>query len=146
MEAVNILHVVTGLALALTLGGMTFFSAVLAPLVFIKLPPETAGSFIRQVFPWYYLSMAATTLIALTALLFVPGMMAALGALLTAMVLAGFVIARQVLMPKINRARDAMLAGDQAAGPRFNRLHRLSVMINACQWLAVFAALTLVLL
>ena len=146
METTNIPQIVTGLALALTFGGMTFFSAVLAPLVFIKLPLDTAGSFIRQVFPWYYLSMAATTLVALAALLFVPGVVAAWGAWLTALVLVGFVFARQILMPRINRARDAMLSGDRASGQRFNRLHRLSVVVNACQWLAVFAALTLVLL
>ena len=146
MDTANIPQIVTGLALALTFGGMTFFSAVMAPLVFTKLPLDTAGAFIRQVFPWYYLAMAATTLVALTALLFVSGTTAAWGASLSALVLAGFVFARQILMPKINRARDAMLAGDTEAGPRFNRLHRLSVVINACQWLAVFAALTLVLI
>jgi hypothetical protein len=37
----------TGPARALVFGGMTFFSAVMAPLVFTKLPAETAGRFIR---------------------------------------------------------------------------------------------------
>ena len=34
---------IAGLALAVAFGGMTFFSAVLAPLVFAKLPAATAG-------------------------------------------------------------------------------------------------------
>jgi len=53
MENLSVSHVITGLSLALTFGGMIFFSAVMAPLVFTKLPFETAGAFIRQVFPWY---------------------------------------------------------------------------------------------
>ena len=69
VENLPISQVVTGLSLALTFGGMTFFSAVMAPLVFTKLPFDTAGAFIRQVFPWYYATMGATTLVALLALL-----------------------------------------------------------------------------
>ena len=72
METVSLLPIsqlVAGLALALTFGGMTFFSAVLTPLVFSKLPLKVAGPFIRQVFPWYYLTMGVTVLVALAALL-----------------------------------------------------------------------------
>ena len=54
---------------------------------------------------------------------------------------AGFWFARQVLMPRVNRARDEHLAGDVAAGSRFNRLHRTSVAINAVQLLATAAVL-----
>lgn len=128
------------LALALTWGGMTFFSAVMAPLVFAKLPLHTAGPFIRDVFPWYYLAMGTTTLLAL--FLMVPGIGVGRGwpAALCALALAGFVIARQVLMPRINAARDAELAGDPRAGARFKRLHGLSVAINGVQWIAILAA------
>ena len=52
MENFPASHVITGLSLALTFGGMTFFSAILAPLVFTRLRLETADTFIRQVFPW----------------------------------------------------------------------------------------------
>ena len=94
--------VLAGLALALTWGGMTFFSAVMAPLVFTKLPFETAGAFIREVFPWYYLAMGLTTLLAV--LLLLPGVGAGVGwpAALSAFALAGFVMA-QVLMPGSTR-------------------------------------------
>ncbi len=145
MEYFPVSHVVTGLALALTFGGMTFFSAVQAPLVFTRLPLETAGAFIRQVFPWYYLSMGTTTLVALLALSL--GESTSLGwmASLLSLALAGFVVARQVLTPRIYMARDAELAGTAGAAERFNRLHRLSVMLNALQWLAILAALILLL-
>ena len=146
METFPISHVIAGLSLALTFGGMTFFSAIMAPLVFTKLPMDTAGAFIRQVFPWYYLSMGATTLVALIALAIGESESAAWEFALVAVVLAGFVLARQVLMPMINRARDAELAGHTDAGRRFKRLHQTSVFINGMQWLAVFSALVLVLL
>jgi hypothetical protein len=136
---------IAGLTLALTFGGMTFFSAVVAPLVFTKLPAETAGAFIRAVFPRYYLTLGATTLVALLALL--PGVVDATPweAMLTALILFGFVYARQVLMPRINQARDAELAGEPDAGRRFQRLHRASVAVNGIQWLAALLALVMVL-
>lgn len=138
-------NLIAGLALALTFGGMTFFSAVMAPLVFTKLPAETAGAFIRAVFPWYYLTLGATTLVALLALL--PGIAGSTTweAVLTAGVLVGFLYARQVLMPRINAARDAGLAGDPNAGRRFGRLHRASVAVNGVQWLAILLVLAMVL-
>jgi len=46
-----------------------------------------------------------------------------------------------VLMPQINRARDGEAAGDRGAALRFQRLHRLSVVINGLQWLALLSAL-----
>jgi hypothetical protein len=140
------LEVLAGLALALTFGGMTFFSAVMAPLVFTKLPFDTAGAFIREVFPWYYLSMGASSLAAL--LLLLPGVGEGLAwpAALTGLALVGFLVARQLLMPMINRARDAQGQGDSTAGERFRRLHGVSVMINGIQWLAVLTALWLLLL
>ena len=145
MESMPVIHIIAALSLALTFGGMTFFSAIMAPLVFTKLPFETAGAFIRQVFPWYYLSMGATTLVALLALLFGASHTASWEASLAALVLLGFVLARQILMPLINRARDEELAGKVGAERRFKRLHRTSVLINGAQWLAVLAALVLVL-
>lgn len=145
MEPTTISGIIAGLALALTFGGMTFFSAVMAPLVFTKLPMQAAGSFIRQVFPWYYLTMGAATLIALAALGLGVVALASWETGLTASVLAGFVHARQILMPQINQARDAELRGTAGAGKRFTRLHRASVVINALQWLAVLTVLVMIL-
>ena len=145
MEPVPVSHLISALALSLTFGGMTFFSIVVASLVFTKLPPETAGGFIRQMFPWYYLTMGATTLLALVAMIPAQHEGPASEGVLTLAVLSGFIFARQVLMPSINRARDAELAGRETAGRRFARLHRTSVLINGLQWLATLAALVLVL-
>jgi len=121
------------LATAALFGSMMFFSAVMAPLIFIKLGGEDAGRFIRQVFPWYYLVVIALGAVAAVTLAFSRPVD---GAILAAVACAG-VATRQGLMPMINRARDAMLAGDGASKRRFARLHRLSVWINGVQIIAV---------
>lgn len=124
----------TGLfATALLFGAMAFFSAVMAPFIFTRLDAETAGRFIRQVLPWYYLTLITLAGVAALSLTFsrVPDAVA------LAAVAAVGVIARQVLMPRNNRARDAAHEGEAKARKRFSRLHRLSVWINAAQMLAV---------
>jgi len=114
---------------ASALGVMLFFSLVLAPLVFIKLPMETAGSFIRELFPWYYLvsGMLATLATLLLALC------SYVDAVFLALVAVAALVCRQILMPRINKSRDQMLGGDPIAGSRFNRGHRASVIINGAQ-------------
>ncbi len=44
-------HLLAAYPTAALLGGMLFFSFVMAPLIFMKLPRDTASHFIRQVFP-----------------------------------------------------------------------------------------------
>ena len=129
-----------GLALAAVFGGMLFFSAVMAPLVFTRLPADQAGRFIRQVFPWYYLVSGAASALALAALAVARGLLA-WETLAVAAVAAAFAAARQGLMPRINRESDRARAGELDAPHRFNRLHRLSVIVNALQLLAVTAVL-----
>ena len=122
---------------AILLGAMLFFSGLVAPIVFIKLDPKPAGTFIRSIFPHYYsfiiiLSLISTCLLArsndkpsiIMALVFLLGL-----------------ISRQILMPRINRYRDAELAGDKRATIIFNRLHKLSVWINGSQVTLLIAAL-----
>lgn len=118
-------------ATALMLGGMAYFAAGVAPLVFTRLPATHSGPFIRQVFPVYYLWVLGTSALAGVALLFVRPFDA----------LAMFVVAggagwlRQWLMPAINAASDAAQAGDAVARARFARGHRLSVLVNLAQML-----------
>ena len=121
-------------------GGMAFFAAVYAPLVFIKLDADAAGRFIREVFPVYYLSMGVTSGVAAVALAF-SGRHGVYDVAAMACVCAGFWFARQALVPRINRSRDAHLAGDGTAGRRFHRLHRASVLVNGVQILVVLVVL-----
>ena len=119
---------------------MVFFAFVYAPLVFIKLGTETGGRFIREVFPVYYVAMGVTSIAAAVLLAFAG---AARGADALAMAGTGvvFFLARFVLLPVINRNRDAGQAGDLAAKKRFDALHRASVVVNAVQMLAVLVVL-----
>lgn len=137
------MEIVAGLLLALVLGGTAFFSFVFSPLVFLKLPAETAGPFIRQVFPWYFLTIAVIFALASVALALAPGY-PGLAVLAGTMALLG-ALNRQVVMPRINRFRDRMLAGDGGARTRFDRLHRASVGINLLQLFAAGLALAMVL-
>lgn len=128
------------IASAALLGGMAFFSFVVAPQVFIRLPPDHAGRLIRALFPWYHgFGSALAALAMLLALLGAP----LVPMLLLVMILVGFLVAGFVLMPMINDARDRGLDGDGAAQRRFDRLHRASVVLNALQMLAVLAVLPL---
>ena len=117
------------LTAAMLLGAMLFFAAVVAPVVFTGLEAASAGRLIRRMFPWYYL--VVLVLAGVAALLLVSA--APINGAIMALVAAGAVLSRQVLMPRINHLRDAQLAGDADAGPRFDRLHRLSVWINSAQ-------------
>lgn len=130
------MDILAGFVIALLLGGMVFFSFVFSPLVFVKLPAPTAGPFIRQVFPWYFLVVAVLFVLAALLTLAAPGL-AALMALMGALGFAN----RQALMPRINALRDRHLAGDAIAKRGFDRLHYASVAINALQILAAGWAL-----
>jgi len=126
-----ILDAVALLALALLFGGMGFFAAVMAPLVFTRLPATTAGPFIRQVFPVYYLWVLGCAGLAALALI----AQRPLDAVVMALVAALTIWLRQWLMPRINRLSDA---GETAA---FNRAHRLSVVLNLAQLAAAAGVL-----
>lgn len=116
-------------ATALLLGGMVYFVAGLAPVVFRHLPANVSGPFIRQVFPVYYLYVLATAAVAGLSLLFVrtPDALAMLA-------VAGVTVwLREGLMRQINRWSDAAQAGDAEARVRFSRGHRFSVILNVLQ-------------
>ncbi|MDE0457290.1 MAG: DUF4149 domain-containing protein [Chromatiales bacterium] len=125
---------------AAVFGGMAFFAFVYAPIVFVKLGTEAGGRFIRQVFPVYYVTMGAVS-IAAAALLALGNAARHVDSLAMACIGIVFLLARFVLLPVINRNRDAGQAGDGAAQKRFDRLHRLSVGVNLAQMLAVLAVL-----
>jgi hypothetical protein len=134
------MEMIAGLLLGLALGGIAFFSFVFSPLVFVKLPAEVAGPFIRQVFPWYFLAIAVV--FALAALALAPGY-PGLAVIVGTMALLG-AINRQILMPRINRFRDRLIAGDEAAAAPFAKFHRASVGINLVQLFAAGLSLTMV--
>jgi hypothetical protein len=133
MNSLQIFDIIGIFFLALIIGGMFFFAAIMTPLVFTKLPPEISGPFIRQAFPVYSQAMAGMTLAAALSLWSFSESVY----LVTVFIL--FIWAWLFLMPRINRYRDEQLRGNQKAGKTFNVLHRLSVGINLAQmWIIGF--------
>lgn len=133
----TLLALIALFAAALLTGGMVFFAALVAPLVFRVLPAEAGGQFIRALFPRYYLWVAGCA--AATAVALFPlskpdaGIMAAVAGLA--------VWLRQALMPRINGLSDRARAGDAAAAKGFDRAHRLSVIANLLQMIAAAVVL-----
>lgn len=125
------------LATAAAFGSMLFFAAVVAPLVFSKLPAPTAGAFLRQLFPVYYVVMAACTALAALG----AATVTSADALVLATVSVGFLYGRMILLPRIEQVRERALASDPPSLARFRRLHRAATVLNALQLIAVTAAL-----
>ena len=115
------------------LGAMLFFPSVVAPVVFTSLPEAQAGAFLRSMFPRYYAFMIALSLIAALLFLVFSDESAYQAAIVCLFVGVSTLWVRQWLLPRINMARDAQLAGDTEAGRRFDRDHKLSVGINMVQ-------------
>lgn len=113
---------------AILLGGMIFFPSVVAPTVFKSLDQDSAGQFLRRLFPAYYVFIIVTSL-------FGGGLLLSKPILATALfiIAASTLLVRQVLVPRINAWRDRELAGDEAAAALFNAGHRTSVIINLFQ-------------
>ena len=122
---------------AATLGAMLFFAVGVAPTVFQALPIEEAGLFLRKLFPRYYLALIVGS--GVSGGLWISS--APLAAAVCWLIALSTLWIRQSLVPRINKLRDAELAGDAAAGARFARLHRVSVIINMVQLLALVALL-----
>lgn len=146
MDTVSILTAISVIVVGLLAGSMTFFSAVMAPLIFVKLEMDVAGKFVRAVFPWYYLLIIVLgTAGGVSLFAALP-----LNAGMLLLVATSAIYCRQSLMPRINSYRDQSLAGGggsdgndgrKEAGKIFNRLHKRSEIINGLQLLAVIAVL-----
>ncbi len=118
------------------LGSMIFFAAIVAPAAFRLLPDDVRPRYLGGIFPRYYLW--GTIVAALAAVASLPVSTAA--AVTLALVALAFVGVRQLLLPPIDRAREGRAAGEAQAAARFARLHRISVLINLTQMIALAAA------
>jgi hypothetical protein len=127
------LHVVALVLVAGLFGGMTFFMAFVAPMVFRTLPRETAAEFMRALFPKYFTVMGVLAVLPLFILLTIPAYRPEGYAMLA--VAALFLGARGLLLPVLNRRRAA---GDERGAAR---LHRTSVLIHLAQWIVVVVVL-----
>jgi hypothetical protein len=112
------------------IGSMLFFAAIVAPTVFRALATDTAGVFLRRLFPLYFLWGLLLSILCTAAAFYSANLIA--GSICAAVALL-FLYARFVLLAQINRARDLKIAGDVIGSKRFRSLHRRSVLINALQ-------------
>jgi hypothetical protein len=126
-------------ALGLLIGGMALFSFLLAPLAFRVLGEAQAGKLVRALFPYYYLFVIGASTLAAVALV---GPAPLLSKIMLGVAALG-VIARQLLMPRINAMRDHQTAGDAKAGRWFGVLHGASVVINLVQLVAAALCMAL---
>ena len=110
-------------------GAMIFFPVAVAPTVFRALAPETAGRFLRAVFPAYYAYVIAMSGVCCFALLLTGESWAVAAGAIALSTLA----IRTVLVPRINAWRDADLDGEPGAKEKFDTGHRASVLVNLVQ-------------
>ena len=115
---------IAALGLSALVGGMLFFGAIMAPLVFTQLPPDVAGPFIRAAFPRYYAFVAVSSVIAGFGLLLRGQSLSAIALFLVGLVTLWLWF---WLIPHLNALREA---GDSAG---FDRGHRLSVWVNGVE-------------
>tara|TARA_B100000965_G_scaffold75526_1_gene59810 strand:+ start:774 stop:1187 length:414 start_codon:yes stop_codon:yes gene_type:complete len=109
---------------------MLFFSLSIARNVHSTLGPDNAGKLLRVLFPKYFFWGLILSLVGAVAF-YLSGELLKSLTLMIVSVLAG--VSRFILVPKINKSRDLVLDGEEAAKKSFSSLHTISVSINVIQ-------------
>ena len=110
---------------SIILGMMIFFSFVVAPVTFKLLDEENSRKFVRGIFPFYYLINLIVSFITCALLLYLGDM--SINFYLMVAVCILFAISKLILMPLINKLKDA---GKEKS---FKIYHFISVLINFVQ-------------
>ena len=112
--------------IAILLGSMIFFMAVVSPSVFATLSSNASSKFLRTIFPRMFLFGFIIAVLSLI-FSFISGNI--LNCILLIIVAISFIINRNYLTPKINDFRDKELQGDKKASSSFKYMHLLSVLL-----------------
>ena len=112
--------------IAILLGSMIFFMAVVSPSVFATLSSNASSKFLRTIFPRMFLFGFIIAVLSLI-FSFISGNI--LNCILLIIVAISFIINRNYLTPKINDFRDKELEGDKKASLSFKYMHLLSVLL-----------------
>ena len=112
--------------LAVLIGSMVFFMAVVSPSVFATLSTKASSKFLRTIFPRLFLFGLIITILSLI-LSYISDYF--LNSILLVIVAVSFIINRNYLTPKINNFRDKELEGDEKASSNFKYMHLLSVLL-----------------
>ena len=112
--------------LAVLIGSMIFFMAVVSPSVFATLSSKASSKFLRTIFPRMFLFGFIIAILSLV-LCYISSNI--LNSILLIIVAMSFIINRNYLTPKINDFRDKELKGDKKASSSFKYMHLLSVLL-----------------
>ena len=112
--------------LAVLIGSMTFFMAVVSPSVFATLSTNASSKLLRTIFPRMFLFGFIIAILSLV-LCYISSNI--LNSILLIIVALSFIINRNYLTPKINDFRDKELEGDKKASSSFKYMHLLSVLL-----------------
>ncbi len=118
--------------LAVLIGSMIFFMAVVSPSVFTTLSTNASSKFLRTIFPRMFLFGFIIAILSLI-LSYISGDI--LNSILLVIVAISFIINRNYLTPKINNFRDKELEGDKKASSSFKYIHLLSVLLFALNFI-----------
>lgn len=136
------------LSLVCWLGGMVFFSALVAPVVFKVLPIAEAGKLQAVLFPRYYLLGYICGVIGLIGAVYLcatrtPRVWWAMAAVALLIALGLTVYAGAVVRPRVDAIRTVSEEAnpDPARRAEFDRLHHLSVLLNGAVMLLDVGAL-----
>jgi len=101
-------------------GLILYQSAIVAPNVFLLLPPENSSLILRTVFPSFFLTILVLSLLSsLCSLLYLNWSTAVIGGVSASLSMVAY-----LMIPITNRSRD------EGNNEQFNRLHLLSVVIT----------------
>ena len=112
--------------LAVLIGSMIFFMAVVSPSVFATLSTNASSKLLRTIFPRMFLFGFIITILSLV-LCYISSNI--LNSILLIIVAMSFIINRNYLTHKINDFRDKELEGDKKASSSFKYMHLLSVLL-----------------
>ena len=136
------------LALVCWLGGMFFFTVIVAPVVFKLLPLAEGGKLVAGLFPRYYIVgyIAGGISVALAIYFAIersPRLWWSLSSLALAIALGLTIYAGAIVRPQVDAVRTVVeeQTPDPARKAEFDRLHRLSVMLNVGVMVLNLAAL-----
>ena len=124
--------------LAVLIGSMFFFMAVVSPSVFSSLSTNASSKLLRTIFPRMFLFGFIIAILSLV-LCYISGNI--LNSILLIIVAISFIINRNYLTPKINDFRDKELEGDKEASSSFKYMHLLSVLLFVLNFIILIGIL-----
>jgi hypothetical protein len=124
--------------LAVLIGSMTFFMAVVSPSIFATLSTNASSKLLRRIFPRMFLF---GFIIAILSIVLCYISVNILNSILLIIVAISFIINRNYLTPKINDFRDKELKGDKKASSSFKYMHLLSVLLFVLNFIILIGIL-----